>query len=361
MKVDRMISCIVGAGYSSVAGDPLTSQLFRAPAAAASKEASQRFDSVRRDFETWVKDNPTRNAEEYLGDLYSGKRYLPERGSAQFEWAVELIGATFATSSAHIPGVGGRYSARITRPSHCLPHVEFWRTVLETRDSVAVITTNYDFRVEQVLRHRPMKRPPMPGFYYGGLPRPQILQGTSMPFTITNQQRYVELTGTIPLFKIHGSLNWSLDFGRLKVFEDDRPGAFNVPHFVSDLPSDRLKLYQDMRPAFRHVGDAAIVPPLPFKRIPKWLASVWEESAAAIKASTAWIVCGYSLPSYDASVVKMLQNAATRVTQIYLLSPHSVDQRQRWLSLVPDAEITPLRGLPEGTRDLRKALRYAKT
>ena len=349
-----MISCIVGAGYSSVAGDPLASQLLRAPAIAVSKEASQRFDRVRRDFEAWVKHNPTRNAEEYLGDLYSGRAgYLP------FEWVVELIGATLATSSAHISGVGARYSARITRPSHCLPHVEFWRTVLETHDSVAIITTNYDFRVEQVLRHRPMMRPPMPGFYYGGLPTPQILQGTAMPFTVTNQQRYVELTGTIPLFKIHGSLNWSLDGGRLRLYPD-RPVSV-VPAFMRELSPDRLKLYQDMRPAFRHVGDAAIVPPLPFKDIPKWLASVWEESAAAISTSARWIVCGYSLPSYDISVMKMLQNAATKVRQFYLMSPHSVDHRQRWQNLVPNAEITPLPRLPEGTRDLRIALESSKT
>ncbi len=351
-----MISCIVGAGYSAVAGDPLTSQLFRAPAIAASREASQRFHAVRRDFEAWTKDNPSRNAEEYLGDLYSGKRYLPERGSAQFEWAVELIGATLATSSSDIPGVIGRYSARITRPSRCLPHAAFWRTVLETHDTVAVITTNYDFRIEQVLRHRPMKRPLTPGFYYGGLPTPQILQGTALPFTVTNQQRYIELTGAIPLFKIHGSLNWSLDFGHLKLSEDDRPGAFNVSHFVSDLPSDRLKLYQDMRPAFRHVGDAAIIPPLPFKHIPKWLSSVWEKSASAMSSSAMWIVCGYSLPPYDTSVTQMVQNAASNVTRIYLMSPHSVDHRERWQSLVPKADITPLPGLPEGISNLRAAL-----
>ena len=48
------------------------------------------------------------------------------------------------------------------------------------------------------------------------------------------------MTGTIPVFKLHGSLNWTLN------------GQFIVA-------------FQDMRPAFRHGGTAAIIPPVPEK------------------------------------------------------------------------------------------------
>ena len=47
------------------------------------------------------------------------------------------------------------------------------------------------------------------------------------------EDSHVEMDGAIPVYRLHGSLNWS------------RVG-------------DELKLFQDLRPAFRHGGDAAI-------------------------------------------------------------------------------------------------------
>jgi hypothetical protein len=82
-----------------------------------------------------------------------------------------------------------------------------------------------------------MRRSNRPGIYYGGLGRPQVLKGTALPFSAGKSDRFIELEGTIPLYKLHGSLNWGLEAGA-------------------------LRLYQDLRPAFRHGGDAQIVPPV---------------------------------------------------------------------------------------------------
>jgi hypothetical protein len=62
------------------------------------------------------------------------------------------------------------------------------------------------------------------------------------------------MTGTIPVYKLHGSLNWS-------------------------LTGQTVVAYQDMRPAFRHGGDAAIIPPIPEKLVPAWLKAIWSEAA----------------------------------------------------------------------------------
>jgi hypothetical protein len=54
------------------------------------------------------------------------------------------------------------------------------------------------------------------------------------------------MTGSVPIYKLHGSLNWSLE-GKV------------------------LVLYQDMRAAYRARGNAAIIPPTPEKPVPSWL------------------------------------------------------------------------------------------
>ena len=40
------------------------------------------------------------------------------------------------------------------------------------------MTTNYDILIERELRHKGMRRVFGPGFYYGGIPKPQLLRGT---------------------------------------------------------------------------------------------------------------------------------------------------------------------------------------
>jgi hypothetical protein len=92
------------------------------------------------------------------------------------------------------------------------------------------------------------------------------------------------------LYKLHGSLNWT------------RVG-------------DAVELYQDMRPAFQHGGDAAIVPPISEKETPGWLTNVWQAAERNLAAAHSWIVCGYSLPQFDVAIQAMLQRAGTRVQE----------------------------------------------
>ena len=117
-----------------------------------------------------------------------------------------------------------RYAGRITRPVNVPEHKAFWDLVLSRLAISAVVTTNYDLLVERGLRHRPMQRPKRPGIYYGGLIRPQVLTGTTLPFSVTKPERLVELEGTIPLYKLHGSLNWGLEAGALSFYQRQSSG-----------------------------------------------------------------------------------------------------------------------------------------
>jgi hypothetical protein len=184
------ICCILGAGYSHVAGAPLTRDLFAPRYVTVSSEAARRkFQTVWNDYEAWLSENPSRNPEEYLADLLNhersaawtvNERYvlsrsrlepaaaietqgstfsfgdfpLPTRIIPPFKWAVELLGAALATP---LPSDGTvtnfRYGARVTFPFHCDSHFAFWREVTGKASRVAAITTNYDILIERGLRH----------------------------------------------------------------------------------------------------------------------------------------------------------------------------------------------------------------
>jgi hypothetical protein len=136
------------------------------------------------------------------------------------------------------------------------------------------------------------------------------------------------MTGTIPVFKLHGSLNWTLN-------------------------GESIIAYQDMRPVFRHGGTAAIVPPIPEKLVPPWLDGIWREAESSLRRSDVWVVCGYSMPGYDTEVLRLLKTAGNgRRLTIFLLSPEADALQKRWASLVPEAGIVCLPGLPEGIESL---------
>jgi len=261
-----------------------------------------------------------------MADLYNGQRTAREH---LFPWAIELLAAVVATPrGSDVRSTNPRYGIRVTQPSRCVHHATFWKSVTSVSQHLTAITTNYDLLIERCLRHKPMKRAFGPGFYYGGLKRPQVLKGSALPFTVTDPQRFVELTGSIPIFKLHGSLSWSWSGGM-------------------------LELYQDLRPAFRRGGDAAIVPPVSQKQVPEWLKPIWDEAELGLSQADCWIVCGYSLPQYDSAILEMLRRASrSRLQEVFILDPDSVALRDKLSRIAPTAQIHSLAGLPEGTEEL---------
>jgi len=234
----QSVLCFLGAGFSSAAGVPLAKDLFRSNYILALSERSRkRFEAVLEHYRHWQAINPGAHAEQFMSDLYS---HIAGPNAPQWAWVVEYVGAVIASAGTPPASLNRnpRCSNRVNRPSDCKVHEEFFRAVLSNADDLAIITTNYDLLIERSLRHRLMRRPPSPGCYYGGLPRPQELKGAAQPFSRWSYEQLIEMTGTIPVYKLHGSLNWSLTGGTIVA-------------------------YQDMRPAFRHGGNAAIVPPIP--------------------------------------------------------------------------------------------------
>ena len=321
----------LGAGFSRRAGLPLTSELFESDIYVPSSSSLSRFEKVLGAWEKWHEKNPEKNAEQFIGHIFD----LSKSSSSPipWKWVVEVIAASIATPRG--PDAGSynhRYAGRITSPIKCREHQLFWK-IINRIHIMGVISTNYDLVIERGLRHREMVRNHMPGIYYGGIDKPQLLIGTALPFSIQKQNRLIELTGKIPLFKLHGSLNWSFEL-------------------------DNLIMYQDMRPAFRRGSDAAIIPPLPEKSIPLWLKRTWDEAQEALFSSEIWIICGYSLPLYDIAVRDLLEKASNknRPKKILIMDPNAKNVEKRLIDICPLTEIICLPGLPDGLDPLNRQI-----
>lgn len=306
LSLDR-ICCIIGAGYSSIAGLPLGENLLDIKHADVRSDAIlQRFQAVYKDFQTWREKKPHKKAEQYLTELYTAT-LTP----VPFEWALELIMA--------ILGKPLYYENRMIRPSDCEAHIQFWRKIIGAFPEISVVTLNYDMLIERCLRHRAIRGWAGPGCYYGGIPRPQILKGKASQARVGE----IEMAGSIPLFKLHGSVNWSLRFGY-------------------------LELYQDVRPLFLLRHKPAIVPPIEEKRMPGWLQEIWQGASSALSNADLWLVCGCSLPVYDHAVRKLFQTSVSdNPKMIILIDPNSRSLQLTWQNIVPGIPIKCLPSLPE--------------
>jgi hypothetical protein len=269
-----------------------------------------------------------------MGLVYAGNA---GHNPPKWEWIVEYVCTVITSAGTPPPSLNRnpRYSNRVNRPFYCPSHQQFWNALLGITSDISVLTTNYDILVERVLRHRLMRRPPSPGCFYGGVARPQILKGAAQPFSRWAPERTIEMTGTIPVFKLHGSLNWT-------------------------LIDQSIVAFQDTRPVFRHGGTAAIIPPVPEKRVPPWLNQIWKGAEASLRRSDVWVVCGYSMPPYDTEVLRLLETAGTgRPLTVFLLDPDCIALKEKWTSLLPQGNIICLPGLPQGIEILARHLRLS--
>jgi hypothetical protein len=171
-------------------------------------------------------------------------------------------------------------------------HHAFWEALGRGPNFQGVVTTNYDLTIERSLRDSPTH----PACHYGGLKRPHYairrseLPGPPGPPTF-------ELKGEIPLFKLHGSLNWHL------------------------LRSGKIEIYQDCRKAFAFGNTAAIVAPVAEKKPLEAFEPVWAGAEELLSRAETWLVIGYSLPPYDDAIRKMLGRAARHRPRIVVMDP----------------------------------------
>jgi len=318
---------ILGAGFSYVGGLPLTRDLFdlSAPLPRAQSDTSvENHHSVRAAYSR-ASSRGAVNAEQWLAELYATRANPLQRLSTGTTWdaavryaLARLIELPAGSNSHYYYGIGSY---------RCHPvHEAFW-TRLEQYGAKYIITLNYDMLVEQALHSTPSKHRAAPRCRYGGFQHVQVVR--KLKDVVTKQEELLRLGDDFVLYKLHGSVNWAWE-----------------PH------SPTLKIHQDVRAVFRadnKYGVPAIVPPIPEKEMPQEFGQVWNEARKVLSECDTWVVCGYSLPSYDKALADffgdILRSRAT--TRLTILDPCSSAVASKWETLGANITCRTLPGLPD--------------
>ena len=309
-----MIAVILGAGFSCIAGLPLASQLFESSPEVDRITRRRLVQRVVAGWERWQA--RTRAApEEYLA-------FLQDKGGKEWHDALWFVSLIIALKLGRVELVGSKPT--ITRHNldrtSVATHEQFWSEIFRKTFDVSVVTTNYDILPERGIRNRPRPRVPRPGFHYGD--GPELLAGGGYP-SYAHIQR-IAASGSVPLYKLHGSVSWSFREGR-------------------------LVRYHDCRPAIR--GDAAIVAPMTTKVIPPYLQRTWQQAGQDLSSSDMWIVVGYSLPQYDEAVRDLLAESGRHAPDVHIFDPCE-KVAPAFAQLLPGSPVSAHDRLPESIHDL---------
>jgi hypothetical protein len=303
------IAVITGAGYSRAGGWPDTSAILNHPTWVVSRDKDGRYQAVWDAYGAWKATAPNPSGDVFMAEVAVG--HVP---AIVWEMVVEVVQATLASPGATVsPLVSPRYADSLMQGSKVASHRDYFASVMAAGDLAGVISLNYDLLVEKVLWPSPL--PPLPCFHYGGLPMPQVCTGrSSSPFPRDRAREPLELTGPVPVWKPHGSLNWHRRWANW------------------DRTSAHVTIYPDLRAAFRSRGEAAIIPPVMVEDTgPGWLSQIWEGSADLLGSVDEWWVAGYSLPDADVALNAMLADAAAHGTLRRIYARNKTDwTRPRW-------------------------------
>ena len=177
-----------------------------------------------------------------------------------------------------------------------------------------VITFNYDLILERFL-------------FKEGLWSPH--DGYGVQVQVQEAKQPIEDNHTsIPILKLHGSLNWEREVGgRLTLsWHDDH----QQPFFPGYLKNDR-GLSFDYQGA--HSPKAWILPSWvkPIETSP--LPIVWRRAARALEEADDICVIGYSLPPADAAVISLLSCVKFKCGRMRLIDPNANSMAERYTQI----------------------------
>ncbi|MFW9803134.1 MAG: hypothetical protein ACFFFC_10805 [Candidatus Thorarchaeota archaeon] len=166
-------------------------------------------------------------------------------------------------------------------------HKMFVQTLHDNGDlnNVVFLTTNYDILLDNSLTH--------------------ILSPSIRNITIPNYGMNYEVDwvgqfcrSRIPLFKLHGSLNWLYCPRCIKI--DLKP--YSKSGYMPSYQTVPCSCGQNRLPV--------IIPPTPLKDINNpYLLQVWTSAEQELKSVDRFVFCGYSLPQADLQVKYLLKRA----------------------------------------------------
>lgn len=319
-----MLAVFLGAGFSFVGGVPLAGQLFDSAPKVDRIVRRKLVQRVRADWLRWHERHGGQ-PEEYLA-------FLEQIGDQRWKDAVWYVALIIALKMGGVERIGMQdyltvVRHNLDRTTQIQVHETFWTKIFTKTNDVGVVTTNYDILPERGLRHIVRPRVPRPGFNYGTVG--EQLAGGGYP-SYSHIQKICAM-GSVPLFKLHGSVSWS-------------------------IRDDKLIRYHDCRPAVQ--GNAAILAPVTEKSLPNFLEETWQQASELLRKSNNWIIVGYSLPDYDLLIRKLLRENGSHNPRVAVFDPDaSVGDKYR--ELLPNASISGYQGLPLGLDDLESFVKTA--
>lgn len=308
---------ILGAGFSHAAGLPLTGQLLEGDLPrAAGKRDRVRMQSVREAFDAWSAANQGESIEAWLRATYDQRDVAGTSVCIGIDWQ-DIIQYILRRLSRPKNADAGPYYYGVTRHQVDTLHRQFWDALLNngrSRDqTLAVVTLNYDILPERALHKVESVDITVPIFYYGGFQYVQVVRKminvTAPP---AENHEIVQLGHDVPLYKLHGSINWAWE-----------------PH------TQTLKIHDDVRAAYRSpkYGVPAVIPPVEEKEMAAEFTAIWAEAEKALARAERWVVCGYSMPKYDVAACDLMERSAALGPKktVLLIDPMGNKLAPRWM------------------------------
>ena len=315
----------LGAGFGVPAGLPAATGLFDDAPFPHSQRALRDIEATLSAWEHWRDTHPDIAPEEFVSAAYESD---PLQTVGHWPSIVRFLGYRLASPFATFYPYERRTARsrdNILEARICPAHAEWWGSILTHtgRRALTVITTNWDICIERALRPNPTQHPRRPGFHYGwGAER--LKATTAYPRAPWREDPRV--SGSVAVLKLHGSLNWALESGK-------------------------LVKYGDLRPAFR--GDAAVLPPTRHKQRPLWAEELWRMAQRALSMATQVMVVGYSFPPYDEQIHTLFaEGIGGTHCHIHVFDPDAPTVCRRISSMSATARVSGHPGLPEGVADL---------
>lgn len=333
----------LGAGFSVPAGLPMAAQLFDLQRMSPSRSARRHTLFALANWKKWKHAHPASTPEEFIAEVYAN----PEtRKSGLWTSILRTLMYAAAEPFARFSPKGVPYSDSFVLNSRtCFEHWVWWGIIFSATNighRLTVVTTNWDILIERSLGLRENfyvsdASSTAPGFNYG-VDREEVVFAERewwLPPRFRPESAIDRtIGGSVPLLKLHGSLSWSDENGK-------------------------LVKYANMRPAFN--GTASIVPPIEHKLKPLWAHQIWDTAEAALSRAKMWIIVGASFPNYDHDIQSLIKRAWSADTVIHVFDIKAATVKSKLIGILPSASIHAHDGLPGGIPDLAEALQVPRT
>ena len=270
-----MKAILLGAGFSRWAANlPTADKLFDMQIQVRHRSESRKLELLRKTFDSWYQKEPQQQAEQFVVWCHKKSGVIWKR----LVW--------YVTRRLSEPFFDGRAIGRQTymiddSKSSFLPGVvnarRYLNSIPQQRLS-GILTTNYDLLIEHALT---TKR-----FHYGRSGERLLGRGKNLFFPW--QGAHPELTGRLPLAKLHGSLSWDREYR----YTDGRAGI---------------------------MGNALIVPPLPEKKPPSELVDVWRLAEQILSQSESLTVFGFAFNKYDVAILNLLRRCGKQLRRVEVI------------------------------------------